>query len=256
MDAAGATVPIHEVAKGRRLLTMRTLPNSVIGLAFSPDGRRLVSMAYDQALKIWEVASGQTLGQPIKAERPFGYFHFSPDGKRLATRAQSGVARLWDAFTGLALSEPFEHEGPLTDLRFSPNGQYILTASQDGAVKVWEAQAAPPEAFTVKTTDIYPCACFDREGRHTRREHLGPAQFAKVMDTLGGGAAGQQILAAWIAKEKLRDALNLRARITGSTPCERDVRGRLASFYDWCAQNDDIPELLSRVAAGETTSWS
>ena len=76
-------------------------------------------------------------------------------------------------------------------------------------------------------------------------EHLPPAQFAKVMDTLGGGRHGQQILAAWIAKEKLRDALNLRARITGSTPGERDVRGRLFAFYDWCAQNDDILELVT-----------
>ena len=65
------------------------------------------------------------------------------------------------------------------------------------------------------------------------------------MDTLGTDAAGQQILAAWIGKEKLRDALNLRARITRSTPCERDVRGRLFSFYDWCAQNNDIPELVT-----------
>jgi len=28
-------------------------------------------------------------------------------------------------------------------------------------------------------------------------------------------------------------------------PHERDVRGRPASFYDWCAQNDDIPELVT-----------
>lgn len=40
----------------------------------------------------------------------------------------------------------------------------------------------------------------------------------------------------WIAKEKLRDALNLRARVTGSTPCERNVRDRLFSFYLWCAR--------------------
>ena len=39
--------------------------------------------------------------------------------------------------------------------------------------------------------------------------------------------------------------LNLRARITGSVPCERNVRDRLASFYDWCAQNDDIGELVT-----------
>jgi hypothetical protein len=39
--------------------------------------------------------------------------------------------------------------------------------------------------------------------------------------------------------------LNLGARITRSTPCERDVRGCLAAFYGWCARNDDIPGLLS-----------
>lgn len=76
-------------------------------------------------------------------------------------------------------------------------------------------------------------------------EHLRPAQFATVMSTLSADRHGQEIAAAWIGKEKLPDALNLRARVTRSTPCERDVRGRLACFYDWCAQNDDIPELLT-----------
>jgi transposase len=76
-------------------------------------------------------------------------------------------------------------------------------------------------------------------------EHLRPVQFAKVTGTLGRDWHGQEILAAWIAKEKLRDVLNLRARVAGSAPCERDVRGRLFRFYDWCAENDDIPELLT-----------
>jgi hypothetical protein len=52
---------------------------------------------------------------------------------------------------------------------------------------------------------------------------------------------GQDIAAAWIAKEKLRDVLNLQARVTGSVPCQRQVRDRLFAFYDWCAQHDDIP---------------
>jgi transposase len=76
-------------------------------------------------------------------------------------------------------------------------------------------------------------------------EHLSPAQFAKVTGALQADPAGQEIAAAWIGKEKLRHALNLRARVTGSTPCERDVRGRLFACYDWCAQNDDILELVS-----------
>jgi hypothetical protein len=76
-------------------------------------------------------------------------------------------------------------------------------------------------------------------------EHLTPAQFAKIIETLDRDAAGQEIALAWIGKEKLRDALNLRARITRSAPCERQVRDRLFAFYDWCARNDAIPELIS-----------
>ena len=76
-------------------------------------------------------------------------------------------------------------------------------------------------------------------------EHLSGAQFAKIASILQADPAGQEIAAAWIGKEKLRHALNLRARVTGSVPCERNVRDRLFAFYDWCAQNDDIPELLS-----------
>ena len=72
-------------------------------------------------------------------------------------------------------------------------------------------------------------------------EHLSPAQFGKIMDTLGGNRYGQEITAAWIAKEKLRDALNLRARITGSVPCERQVRDRLFTFYDWALSTTTSP---------------
>jgi transposase len=76
-------------------------------------------------------------------------------------------------------------------------------------------------------------------------ENLSPEQFDKVIDTLDASAEGQQAALAWIAKEKLRDVLNLRARVAGSTPCERQVRGRLWSFYDWCAQNDQVTELVT-----------
>jgi transposase len=76
-------------------------------------------------------------------------------------------------------------------------------------------------------------------------EDLTPGQFAKIISTLDADGHGQHIAITWIAREKLRDALNLRARVTGSTPCEREVRGRLFKFCDWCSQHEDIPELIS-----------
>jgi transposase len=76
-------------------------------------------------------------------------------------------------------------------------------------------------------------------------ENLSPEQFEKVIETLDATAPGQQIAIAWIAKEKLRAALKLRARVTGSTPCERQARDRLFAFYDWCAQNEQVTELTT-----------
>jgi transposase len=84
-------------------------------------------------------------------------------------------------------------------------------------------------------------------------ESLSPEQFEKIIETLDATAPGQQLAIAWIAKEKLRSALKLRARVTGSTPCERQVRDRLFSFYDWCAQNEDIPEL--QTLASTIARW-
>jgi transposase len=76
-------------------------------------------------------------------------------------------------------------------------------------------------------------------------EHLSPDQFAKVITTLDGNRHGQEIATAWIAKESSATPSTCGARITGPVPCERQVRDRLFCFYDWCAQNDDIPELVS-----------
>jgi len=79
-------------------------------------------------------------------------------------------------------------------------------------------------------------------------ENLSPDDFGKIIDVLDASAEGQQVALAWIAKEKLRDALKLRARVTGSTPCERQVRDKLHAFYDWCAQNEQVSELTTLAA--------
>jgi transposase len=76
-------------------------------------------------------------------------------------------------------------------------------------------------------------------------EHLRPDQLEKIIDVLGRDRHGQQILAAWIAKEKLRDLIRLRATFTGSTPAPSQIRHALADFYSWCADHDDIPEIAT-----------
>ena len=56
-------------------------------------------------------------------------------------------------------------------------------------------------------------------------ESLSAAQFGKVIETLDADGHGQQIAIAWIAKEKLRAALNLRARFRRSQPVRTAGKG-------------------------------
>ena len=84
-------------------------------------------------------------------------------------------------------------------------------------------------------------------------EHLSPEQFAKVMDTLGSDPAGQEIAAAWIGKEKLRHAPEPRAPASPArSRASATSAAELFAFYDSCAQNNDIPELLSLA---KTVRW-
>jgi WD40 repeat protein len=66
-------------------------------LAFSPDGRRLVS-ADTQSLQLWDVDSGQPLGGPLTAEgRPIVGVAFSGDGRRLIAATDTATVWSWPA---------------------------------------------------------------------------------------------------------------------------------------------------------------
>jgi WD40 repeat protein/predicted Ser/Thr protein kinase len=187
----GGWITLWDTRSWTKLREVQAYDAQVLWLDFAPGGRRFVTMAYDRPLKIWDVASGQTVGQPIEAERPFAYFIISPDGKRLATRSQGGAVRIWDAPTGLPVSEPFEHEGPVTDLRFDANGQFIVTASQDGTAQVWDVQIGRSGALSLKTTDEYPSACFSLDGRLVART---TENRAEVFDAQTGDPIGKPMV--------------------------------------------------------------
>ena len=76
-------------------------------------------------------------------------------------------------------------------------------------------------------------------------ENLAPDCLDTIITVLDSDADGQQIAAVWIAEEHLRDLLALRATRTRVTPAPSAVRDKLASFYIWCADHDDIPEIAT-----------
>lgn len=114
-----------------------------VGLAFSPDGRRLlVSHEY---CEVWDVAEGKMIRQV-----PGSRVAFAPNGRTFSTGGGElvGDARIWDAESGEELARLVGgHHYALTTLLYSPNGRRIITGSADprcqgeGVIRCWDAQS-------------------------------------------------------------------------------------------------------------------
>lgn len=117
---------------------------SVLGLAWSPDGKRLVTVTMDR-ICVWDTATGQLVVAPIAAEPAAALrgVSFSKDGRRFV--AVGADSQVFDSETGRPVSAPLVHKGRGTGggipyALFFPDGKHILTATHSKEIKVWEVE--------------------------------------------------------------------------------------------------------------------
>jgi WD40 repeat protein len=71
-------------------------PEQVNVIAFSPDGRRLVTASADRTLKVWDTRSGRELITLAGHDASVLDVSFTPDGHLLVTRGANGAVLVWD----------------------------------------------------------------------------------------------------------------------------------------------------------------
>ncbi|WP_165841048.1 WD40 domain-containing protein [Larkinella punicea] len=107
-------------------------------LAYSPNGRYVLSGSVDRTLKLWEFGTGKLL-------RTFeGHLYsvnsavFSRNGMYILSGSSDSTLKLWQVNTG-KLVRTFEgHAGWVTSVAFSPNGKLVLSGSDDKTIKLWD----------------------------------------------------------------------------------------------------------------------
>jgi WD40 repeat protein len=69
-------------------------------LAYSPDGKIILTGSWDHTARLWDIATGAQLRE-LKGHTD-GIFSvaFSPNGKTVLTGSGDRTARLWDIRTG------------------------------------------------------------------------------------------------------------------------------------------------------------
>ena len=141
----------------------------VQAVAFSPDCRTLLTGCSDKSARVWDAATGESVGTVAFHQHSLSAVTFSPDASRIVTCDTGGVIqiRLNKSATPRCLEIP--HRANLGVVRFSPDGRTALTATKpadntEPEVQFWEVSSGRPLArFT--HSGIVTAAIFSPDGR-------------------------------------------------------------------------------------------
>ena len=114
------------------------------GIAFSSDGKTLVSGSRDGTVRLWNLktAKGITTGSlssTIKGHTASVLcIGLSPDGHTIASGSSDKTIRLWDMGTHNHIATLVGHTSDILSVAFSPDGLYLASGCNDGSVHLWD----------------------------------------------------------------------------------------------------------------------
>jgi WD40 repeat protein/serine/threonine protein kinase len=167
------TVRVWDARTAERVIKLLAplggLPYNAV--AFSPDGRYLITGNTDGAVRVWDGKTGQEVGLLDTHKREIVGLVFSRDGKHFASASRDGIVKLWDAKRlnkKQQVRPPLQARvpGPSVNVAFSPDGRRLATGGEENTVKIWDVKTGnalqPP--FRGHKGEVYTLAFSPDDG--------------------------------------------------------------------------------------------
>lgn len=219
-DASGKTLAVADNKGGITLLDARSGKvlrrlahgNEAGNLAFSPDGRMLMSDA-DRRPRLWHLTAGAQVPRDLD-DGSVSVTRWSHDGLTLVTGHSEGQVRVWDAATGRPLTEPLVNTSRAEAREvLMPRNDLVLSLYANGDLRSWRlpwmlawqqgtlhaticAQPADPKLRQLNAGDVRAAPWLEgREGEDVcsgRRRTEATAPAASIPSTPSSRASQTQ----------------------------------------------------------------
>ena len=168
------TIKLWDAANGNGLRTLTGHSTWINSVAFSPDGRILASgsgllggdgVNANNAIKLWDVASGSELRTLIGHGAWVTAVAFSRDGKLVGSASGDRTVKLWDAASGREQRTLGGFVDRVGSLAFSPDGRVVAAGAHDSTVKLWDAATGGDIRTLASHGDLIASVAFAPDGR-------------------------------------------------------------------------------------------
>jgi WD40 repeat protein len=151
------TLGVWDVKTGELIRRLRLPTVHVNSLAFTPDGRTLLTTGYEPLVRLWDITTGKPVLQWAAHTHGAMSLAFTPDGRGLISGGLDGTVRLWEVSSGRQLRELVGHRWRCDVVAATGDGKAILSGGIDGCLRVQDRdgkqfhrilQDGPPEKLT------------------------------------------------------------------------------------------------------------
>ncbi|MGA3165584.1 MAG: hypothetical protein ABSF14_05650 [Terriglobia bacterium] len=137
--ASAADPTVVELKAHKFVDSLRGHTGTVLGMAFSRDGKKVVTACEDGKVRVFSTGDWKLLLTLSGHQGPVHRAEFSPHGEWIASAGEDQTVRLWSAEDGSLLQTLSESQEPLLNVAFAPDSSFIA-ASSEKIVLIWQRQ--------------------------------------------------------------------------------------------------------------------